>query len=265
MITTAIKQKVTDKLKACIAIANKRYGIDVKFPNVVYQKRGTTAGTANYRTWTIDLNPVLLVENLDDFIEDTVPHELAHLVTNMVYPHAHKRVYGQKRSPHGSEWQSVMRVLGANPSRCHSYDTSNARTRTKASYDYKCNCCGQVIKLGPKRHAQEQRQPGWYNHGGCGRTAGKLTLVTDKAPVATTHTKPAQLPPMNLHNVPAPAPKKAPEAGSKISKCYSMFKQYPGLSRKEMINHFVQLCDCTAAGASTYYATCKKMYDSGVL
>lgn len=26
-----------------------------------------------------------------------------------------------------------------------------------------------------------------------------------------------------------------------------------------------QECDCTSAGASTYYATCKKMYESGVL
>ena len=263
MITTAIKQKVTDKLKACIAIANKRYGIDVKFPNVVYQKRGTTAGTANYRTWTIDLNPVLLVENLDDFIEDTVPHELAHLVTNMVYPHAHKRVYGQKRSPHGSEWQSVMRVLGANPSRCHSYDTSNARTRTKASYDYKCNCCGQVIKLGPKRHAQEQRQPGWYNHGGCGRAAGKLTLVA-KTPAATVHAKPV-LPMMNLHQHVPPAPKStAPETGSKLSRCYEIYKTYPTMARKDLIQQFVTRVGCTAAGASTYVANCKKMYESGV-
>lgn len=259
MITAAIKQKVTDKLKACIAIANKRYGIDVKFPNVTYQKRGTTAGTATYGTWTIDLNPVLLAENEEDFINRTVPHELAHLITDMVYPHAHKRMYGQKRSPHGSEWQSVMHVLGANASRCHSYDVSNARVKNKASYDYKCNCCGQVLKMGPKRHATEQRTPGHYTHSSCGRAAGKLTLVGG----ATVHAKPAQLPPMNLHNV--PAPKSAPAAGSKISKCYGMFKQYPGLSRKEMINHFVQLCDCTAAGASTYYATCKKMYDSGVL
>lgn len=256
-VTAEMKAKVNAKIRECIAIANKRYNIDMKFPTVVYQKRGTTAGTANYRTWTIDINPVLLVENFDDMLADTVPHETAHLITELVYPHAHRRTYGQKRSPHGTEWQSVMRVLGCEPSRTHSYDTTNAMVRTKASYDYKCNCCGAILKMGPKRHAKEQLTPGFYTHSSCGRARGKLTLVGGKAPVATVHTKP-----VSTSNT--PAPKAAPETGSKLARCYEIFKTYPTMARKDLIQHFVTRVGCTAAGASTYHATCKKMYDAGV-
>lgn len=261
-VTAEMKAKVNAKLQQCIDKANKRYNIDVKFPTVVYHKRGTTAGTANYRTWTIDINPILLVENFDDMLDDTVPHEMAHLITDMVYPHAHKRTFGQKRSPHGSEWQSVMRVLGVEPSRTHNYDTTNAKVRTKASYDYKCNCCGAVLKMGPKRHATEQKYPGHYTHGSCGRARGKLTLVGSKAPAAMVHVKP-ELPPMKLHQHTPPAPKTAAATGSKLDKCYGIFKQYPTLARKDLIQMFV-MAGCTPAGASTYHATCKKMYESGV-
>ena len=260
-VTAEMKAKVDAKLRECIAIANKRYNIDLKFPTVVYQKRGTTAGTANYRTWTIDINPVLLVENFDDMLADTVPHEMAHLITDTVYPEAHESGPMQrtrrgwkrgKRSVHGSEWQSVMRVLGVNPSRTHSYDTTNARVREKVSYDYKCNCCGAVLKMGPKRHATEQRMPGHYTHGACGRARGKLTLVGSKAPAATVHVKPA-----------TPKTPSAPAGtGSKLERCYAMYKAHPTLARAQLIQHFIQL-GCTPAGAATYYANCKKMYNEG--
>lgn len=271
-VTAEMKEKVNAKLRECIAIANKRYNIDLKFPTVVYQKRGTTAGTANYRTWTIDINPVLLVENFDDMLNDTVPHEMAHLITDAVYPEAHESGPMQltrrgwkrgKRSVHGAEWQSVMRVLGVNPSRTHSYDTTNARTREKVSYDYKCNCCGAILKMGPKRHATEQRMPGHYTHSSCGRARGKLTLVA-KTPTATVHAKPV-LPMMNLHQHVPPAPKStAPETGSKLARCYEIYKTYPTMARKDLIQQFVTRVGCTAAGASTYVANCKKMYESGV-
>lgn len=97
MITTEIRNRVTTKIQHGIDLAKRRYNVDIRMPTVVYTKRGTTAGTANYRTWTINLNPVLLVENTDKFIERTVPHELAHLICDLVYPHAHRPGRGVKR------------------------------------------------------------------------------------------------------------------------------------------------------------------------
>lgn len=261
-ITLDMKARIEAKLKQCIAIAENRYKITIPFPTVRYDLRGTTAGMAYYSQWMVKFNAILLIENFEEFLEDTVPHEIAHLITEKVYPEAHRRAWGGKSSPHGDQWKSVMRVLGADPSRCHSYDVTNARVRETASYEYQCQCCGEILKMGPKRHAKEQMMPGFYTHTSCGRARGKLVLVGSKAPVATVHVKPMST--SATPKMPAPAPKTAPEAGSKLSKCYGIYKQHPTLSRKDMIQMFVMMAGCTAAGASTYHATCKKMYEGGV-
>ncbi|SQJ13486.1 Protein sprT [Salmonella enterica subsp. enterica] len=46
----------------------------------MYTQRGTSAGTAWLESYEIRLNPVLLLENIDTFIAEVVPHELAHLL-----------------------------------------------------------------------------------------------------------------------------------------------------------------------------------------
>ena len=79
------------------------------------------------------------MENGDEFIEDTVPHEFAHLVTYALYGtdrdyKGHRRV-----KPHGSQWQRVMRLLGYKPTRCHNFDVKPAR-KVASKYRYSCGC-----------------------------------------------------------------------------------------------------------------------------
>ena len=253
MITTEIRARVTTKIQHGIDLAKRRYNIEINMPTVVYKKRGTTAGTANYQTWTIDLNPVLLSENVDKFIERTVPHELAHLICDLVYPHAHRPVRGVKRDVHGSYWKDIMRTLGvpANEiTRCHSYDTTNARKKT-SSYQYKCDGCGHVFTLGPKRHAKLQTNARAYRHTACGQGSGTLTLVASKPATAV---------------VAPPAAKKerAPAAAgsTKLDRCYGWYKHYKDAGtvdlRQTCIAVFMQEVGMTKAGASTYYSACQK-------
>lgn len=60
--------------------ANLKLGRDYPEPKLVYQQRGTAAGTAWLESYEIRLNPVLMMENQQAFIEEVVPHELAHLL-----------------------------------------------------------------------------------------------------------------------------------------------------------------------------------------
>lgn len=259
-VHTSIKQRVKDKLAAGIAIAEKHYGIKIKFPTILYGLKGKTAGYADYKKWTVQFNDVLLSENADDFIARTVPHELAHLINHLVNPEDHEtrmvKTYAgwkrTKRDVHGEGWQGVMTVLGVDDiSRCHQYDTTNSKVqRNVPKYTYACSCCKTTMEVGAKVHNRIQQGAG-YEHKRC--RGSKLVFVGAVQPVQPVVT-------------PSATPTHSPTQGSKIQRCYALYKQYSArYGRKDMINVFVQECDCTNAGASTYYATCKKMYESGVL
>ena len=67
-------------LRHFLQLASDRLERPFAEPALVYQQRGTAAGTAWLEKWEIRLNPVLLMENQQAFIEEVVPHELAHLL-----------------------------------------------------------------------------------------------------------------------------------------------------------------------------------------
>lgn len=281
MVSADVKKRVIAKVEQCISTVENHFKINFKKPVISFNVRGTCGGLAKYRSWEVAFNPVLLMENVEDFLESTVPHEVAHLATELVYPHAHRRTFGTKRQPHGPHWASIMNLLGADAKRCHTYDTTNAKVKRSTSYEYKCQCCGVSITLGPKRHAKMLKNPNHYTHSKCGRMLGKLVLATHHiqpvapavhvvkpapAPLPAHTAKPVFTPPkkkiqVKVKKATAPASKPAfPTGETKLAKCYKLFENYPGYTRAEMINVFVQEAGCTPAGAATYYATCKKIY-----
>ena len=153
-VTAEQKAIVREKVADLILLANTKLGADVPVPVVKYTKRGTVAGTAEIGQNAINLNAVLLVENFDDFLVSTIPHEVAHMIDYALHPENFEVGYGQKRSVHGPTWKRIMRAIGANPSRCHSYDTSNSKVKrqnNKQSFVW-VGTCGCEMTLGPKRH-----------------------------------------------------------------------------------------------------------------
>ena len=87
------------RLREKLAQANLKLGRNYPEPKLSYTQRGTSAGTAWLESYEIRLNPVLLLENSEAFIEEVVPHELAHL---LVWKH-----FGRV-APHGKEWKWMM-------------------------------------------------------------------------------------------------------------------------------------------------------------
>ncbi len=71
----------------------------------------TTAGLAYSLAHRVEFCAQLMWEHTEQFIRDTIPHEVAHIVTDMQYPGARS---------HGPEWRSVMKTLsGIEATRCH--------------------------------------------------------------------------------------------------------------------------------------------------
>lgn len=275
-VPAQVKQRVESKLRQNIAKIKSHYKIDLNMPTVSYSLRGGTAGRANYIRWHVELNPVLLMENLEDFLARTVPHELAHLACHRIYPEAYdpfhnndeaagilrmmrnagRRVRRPKREVHGPRWKEIMRVLGAPATRCHTYDVTNVKRR-KSRHEYRCTGCGAVITAGPKIHKQIQRDPTSRWHSGC--RGARLELVSSAAPVRPKAApKPARK---------TSAPRvRIPVRGTKIYQAYQLYKQWHNrYDRKGMIAVFRNEIGMTEAGASTYVYQCQKLYQQGVV
>lgn len=107
------------------AVARAKLGIVMPMPRITFNLRGTTAGKAYIRENRIDFNPVLLHENLEDFLNRTPWHEVAHLISF--------RQSGNLIKPHGVEWQRVMWAFSKPATRCHAYDTSAVTGRKPVS------------------------------------------------------------------------------------------------------------------------------------
>ena len=70
------------------------------------------AGRAWYGQHMVEFSAELMWEHMDHFIRDTIPHEVAHIVTHCVYPDV--------KGHHNAEWYGIMaRVYGIKATRCH--------------------------------------------------------------------------------------------------------------------------------------------------
>ena len=258
-VTAQIKQRIEAKLREGLTTVENHYHRKLAMPRVTYELRGGTAGRADYIAWEVKINAVLLMENVDDFIINTVPHELAHLVTDKIYPEAHKtavvyrrgRLRRTKREVHGTRWQEIMRVLGApDASRCHQYDVTNVKRR-KAGYQYRCTGCDKTVHLGPKRHARLQRDPQAIWHRGC--KSSPLVLVGHQA---------AQPAPAYVKRTPGTRPT---TGQTKQVRAYALYQELKHqYDRDGIIARFKRDLAMTQAGASTYYYNCQKMANQGV-
>lgn len=142
-------------LREKLQLANLRLERNYCEPKVVYQQRGTAAGTAWMEAYEIRLNAILLMENQLAFIDEVVPHELAHL---LVWKH-----FGRV-APHGKEWKWMMEVVLEVPARrTHQFEVQSVRKNT---FPYRC-CC-QQHQLTVRRHNKVLRGESEYRCVKCG-------------------------------------------------------------------------------------------------
>lgn len=116
-------------------------------------------------------NLELFLDNKEDFIKNTVPHEVAHFVTWVISP---------RSRPHGDVWRAIMQLFGiSNPQARHNYEVApvvrrptpftyrcpcktHLFTKLRHGYaqkgvEYKCRDCGQpVVYVPPRRDAGGQ-------------------------------------------------------------------------------------------------------------
>lgn len=132
-------------------------------PTVRFDLRGRAAGMTVYGRGRRDraairLNAELLSANPNDMIEETVPHEVAHV--------AARWFHGDRIKPHGPEWRSIMHSFGKRAATCHNLPARPARRLTY--YPYDCGC-PRPNYLSAIRHRRAQRGRQRYQCVRCGR------------------------------------------------------------------------------------------------
>lgn len=149
-MTPQLDAQLQAKLKQCIELAEQAFSRTFPAPSLSYNVRGKAAGKAYLQLNQVRLNPTLLAENPQAFVDEVLPHEVAHLITH--------QVYGRVK-PHGIEWQTVMsQVFGLAPRTTHSFSTQSVQGKTFA---YQCQCSEHA--LGVRRHNRVMRNQTRYN------------------------------------------------------------------------------------------------------
>lgn len=275
MISADIRKRVDAIVLICIAKAEKHFGRKYNAINVQYNVRGRKGGHAigdNH----IDLNPILFMENQEEYFTQVVPHEVAHCIDSAngdnrraegmagIRFNRNGRMRRAKRSIHGPTWQHIMRVFGLEPDRTHCMDTTNAAVRTKTKYEYKCVKCSKSYFVSSVRHNKQRRaaltNPGgsYYTCTRCGRREGALVFVANRGQVSFEQAREASktlptkftfdhIPP---HKLP---PKLREEVGlSNVERARKIYGMYNHLGRGVCISKMVDI-GLKSTTASTYY------------
>lgn len=108
-------------------IVNRKLGCKIPVPvpmrfDLEYESLTTArcAGRA-HGTMRMDLNMTIFRDNVQEILNETIPHEMGHLVQFDKFDNN-----GLHTSGHGVYWQEAMRTMGKDPKRYHKMDVSKA-------------------------------------------------------------------------------------------------------------------------------------------
>lgn len=143
---------VRNRTDEVLALAQKLYGVDIK-PEVSFNLRGRVAGWAsckwcartNGKLYRLRFNCDLIQgdKHYQDILDETVPHEVAHLVCYA------RPELGRK---HNDGWRRVCLALGGNGKTRHDYEVTPAG----GGITYRATC-GTLITVSKVIHTKIQR------------------------------------------------------------------------------------------------------------
>lgn len=160
-----MQQTLTERVHLCFSQAEQKLGRAFPRPQIHCNMRGRAAGAARLQTWELRFNPALFAANYQAFLDEVVPHEVAHLLVHALWGAGRGKA---RVLPHGRQWQSVMReVFNLEPSTTHSFDLA---VLAQPSVTYACAC--QQHQLSIRRHNKVARGEANYH---CRRCKQVLT------------------------------------------------------------------------------------------
>lgn len=135
---------------------------------ILFDLRGKCAGMYRRtgRDRYIRYNPWLFAKYYQHSIEQTIPHEVAHYITDCLW--TIRRV-----KPHGKEWRSVMQAFGVEPKVTGDFNLSGIPVRQYQRIEYSCGCKTHELSL--IRHRRVQSGQAQYRCKDCGQ---RLSVIS---------------------------------------------------------------------------------------
>jgi SprT protein len=158
-----LHETAVHSLQQWLTVADDYFSVIHPTPEINFRLRGKSAGKAYLQLNEIRLNSVLFKENVQAFIDEVIPHELAHL---LCYQH-----FGRVK-PHGKEWQFVMtEIFGLPAKTTHQFDVTSVAGKM---FTYRCQCDTHHLTI--RRHNKIQRKQAEYR---CRRCQSALIFVKE--------------------------------------------------------------------------------------
>ncbi len=167
-LTAEQRQAVIDETLCYIRQAVELFDMKQRAVDISFNLKGRSAGMYRVKTKRarifsrlksgqqreIRYNPYIFSKYFDDNFATTIPHEVAHYVTDVLY--------GLKNiKPHGKEWKTVMLAFGADASVTADYNLSGIPLKKQAVFIYQCDC--REHQLSTTRHNKIQKQRYQYS------------------------------------------------------------------------------------------------------
>ena len=144
-ITHIQQQAVLNEAVRYIKLAERQ--LQQAFPviPVYFDLKGRAAGMYKVQGGNrlLRFNPYLFSRYFEENFSNTIPHEVAHYLVDML--HGIKNV-----RPHGQEWKTMMHLLGAQPRTTHQFDLRGIPQRRYRLFRYRCHCTS--FQLTSRRH-----------------------------------------------------------------------------------------------------------------
>jgi SprT protein len=133
-----MKARILEKVYECFSVFCT--DMEKEKISVSFNLRGRSAGTFRYKQNAkgqifdieIRFNLAIAERHPEEFIERTVPHEVAHALDFLQ----------RGTTDHGKNWKKLCRMLGMKEvSRCHSYELEGI----VKGFDYHCACKNYIL------------------------------------------------------------------------------------------------------------------------
>jgi len=134
-ISVALQEQVIRETNHLIKSAGDYFNHSFNEIPVLFDLSGKAAGMYRVKAGqrVIRYNPYIFSKYYDDNLIRTMPHEVAHYITDVFY--------GLRNiKPHGSEWKNIMLSFDAEPAITSDYDLTGIPVRQLQRFEYQCGC-----------------------------------------------------------------------------------------------------------------------------